>query len=344
MDKLLDRLHELEAPWDDVREQRVLKRIQENRRRPNNRRVRLKVGIGVAAAVFVAVVVGLISTQKKEPDELGTTEENTIATETNEQITSKDAAQSSSVLALPNAGQVTMTAGARVSVLMQIDKLLVLEQVEGQARYEITKNKDRTVVVRAVGIEITVIGTIFTVSIEDSRIQVQVERGVVRIDDGNQRVDLETGEKLTIKRPGARDEKRIAPTDTQSTSSSTSRQSVDALFKDVDRARSRGALDKAARLLHKIIARKESKSSAASAQFMLGKVERARGRHRMAAGAFRRCLKLSPKNPLDEDALAEEAISWAAAKQTKRAKATAAAYIAAYPNGIHASRMSHIVE
>ncbi len=345
MDKLVDRLRETEAPWDDVREQRVFNRIQEKRRRPESRRVGLKIGIGVgAAAALVAVVIGLTSVQKTEQDVVAVVDDTQVAAKGNEPGADPGAEHNSSVLALPSVGQVTMSAGARVSVSMQVDKLLVLEQAEGQARYEISHKEGRTVIVRAVGVEITVVGTIFVVSIEDSRIQVQVERGVVRVDDGNQRVDLEAGEKLTVKRPGAREEKKDTTQETESIGTSRSRQSVDALFKEVDKARGSGDLDRAARLLNKIIARREGKSSTASAQFMLGKVERARGRHRVAAKAFRSCLKLSPKNPLDEDALAEEAISWMSAKQTEQAKSTAAAYLAAYPNGIHASRMSRIVE
>jgi len=94
-----------------------------------------------------------------------------------------------------------MIDGARVSVAMKIETLLVLKQLDGKARYEINYKKGRAVVVKAAGVEISVVGTVFTVSIEESHILVQVKQGSVQINDKNQRVDLEEGKEKRIPRP-----------------------------------------------------------------------------------------------------------------------------------------------
>ncbi len=339
IEDVIREMHERNVPWDDVREQRLFKRIQHARsERTGNagRRVlRVAPWAGLAAAAAMAVVL-LYRTSAP-------------ATVRNAQapvrsMAEHDHAPDVSILALQDAGRVILMPGARVSVLSQGAERLELEQAQGRARYEITHRQGHDVVVQAAGIEITVVGTVFEVSIEAELVHVQVEQGVVRINDGQRVVRLMAGEKIAVSRPQDPVVGDVARTEAAGERSATAGPSVDRLFKEMDDARSKGDLNRAAELLGEIIARKDSPSSMASAEFILGKVERARGRHPQSALAFRSCLKLLPRSPLDEDALAEEAISWAAANQMEHAKEAATAYLKAYPDGIHALRMRSIVE
>ena len=342
-------MHEQNVPWDDVRELRVFKRIQRKRSERTGisgpRFWRVTAGIGIAAAATLTIVVldrmpnPMTDRNAKAPirrmaDNARTEPRNADLKE----------AQNTSILALNDAGHVILTAGAQVSVLTQSSQLLELEQAQGRARYEITHRQGHEVVVRAAGIEIRVVGTVFDVSIEESLVHVQVEQGVVRINDGQRVVELLAGERMAVSRPQGCAAGAIAKTDARGERSAADGPSIDKLFKEMDDARSKGDLSRAADLLGEIIARKDSVSSMADAQFILGKVERARGRHQEAALAFRSCQKLLPGSPLYEDALAEEAIAWAAANRMEQAKEAATAYLRAYPHGIHALRMSGIVE
>ena len=81
-----------------------------------------------------------------------------------------------------------------------------------------------------------------------------------------------------------------------------------------------------------------------SAQFTLGKVERARGRHAAAAQAFYRCVKQAPNPSMGEDALAEAALSWHAAGNSEKAEAVAHIYLDRYPKGMYVVKIRRVVE
>ena len=111
------------------------------------------------------------------------------------------------------------------------------------------------------------------------------------------------------------------------------------LFARVDAARTQGHLAEAARLLRKIIKTHPKDSAVVPAMFMLGTVEKSRGRFSQAARAFHACRTRAPQGPLYEDALAEEASALSKAGLTDRARETAKKYLRQFPNGTHTPRM-----
>ncbi len=345
IEKMIDEFRDRPVPWDDVREQRLFRRLQAKRRSKGRSPARLIAGIGVAAAA--AMVLGLYVTLDFD-DAVSATSKGSITKVPNE--------PDSSVLDLPGAGRVTMMAGARVSVMERNPTLLQIQQSEGKAQYQITHKPGQRVVVHAAGVEVSVIGTVFTVSIEDEMVQVEVAEGVVRIDDGKRTVPLHAGEEMAVASPNI-DKEALAhtadgdvldPEDgihrAEKSVRIGSKRSIDVLFNEVDKARNTGDYGRAATLLRQIIARGENRSKKASAQFILGKVERLRGHPKAAAQAFGSCLVLSPRSPLAEDARAEEALSWFAAEKTQRARTAIQSYLHLYPNGIHAKRLRRLVE
>jgi cytochrome c-type biogenesis protein CcmH/NrfG len=118
---------------------------------------------------------------------------------------------------------------------------------------------------------------------------------------------------------------------------------VDAMLDEADAARRDGRLPEAATLLRKIATTHAADARAPSVWFMLGRVERRRGRHEAAAQAFRRAARLATSDALAEDALAEEATAWHDAGATQKAASAAERYLERWPSGTHAKRVQTIV-
>jgi len=119
---------------------------------------------------------------------------------------------------------------------------------------------------------------------------------------------------------------------------------VDALFDQVAQARAQGELALAAAKLRELTRKFPRDPRVASAEFTLGRVERARGRHRDAAEAFARCAAFAPNGTLAEEALSEEASSWLSEGDRARAASAARKYLTLHPRGARADRMRSLVE
>ncbi|TPV93581.1 MAG: tetratricopeptide repeat protein [Myxococcales bacterium FL481] len=116
------------------------------------------------------------------------------------------------------------------------------------------------------------------------------------------------------------------------------------LLEQADAARRARRFDEAAGLLRRHLAQHPSGSSAASAAFTLGLVERQRGRAAAAADAFARCRRLDPMGALAEDAWVEEAEALAAAGRGERAAALARRYVSGRPSGTYRVRMKRLLD
>ncbi|MCX4243405.1 tetratricopeptide repeat protein [Paraliomyxa miuraensis] len=343
------------VPWDDLRQRRVLDRVQASvaARAEVRRRRRLgSVLAGVsAAAAAVLLSIAWPSDPVEEP----------IA------VASSAAPDAVSVVPLPSIPYATwpqlrlpddsvaeLRFDARVDVDVQRDDLVRLLQHRGEVRYEVAPDRSRSFVVDAAGVEVRVVGTVFTVTLDESldgrpqRVEIAVERGLVEVDSGARVAELGPGDHLSVDvnehvaaRALADDEPERpsrAARPSVSTSGSTG-PSVDALLSKADAARASGDLPAAAAALSELVRRYSSDPRAYSAYFQLGKVERARGRHAAAAAAFDKCWKRAPQGPLAEDASAEAAVSWKAAGRADRARAAAEAYLARHRAGTHQDRM-----
>ncbi len=204
-----EKYKDLEAPWEVGREETVVPQFHRRPTRPVRKLIDLRMILGIVGAV--ALVVGLVMAfmpSVLQVDADGSAETKVDAdqgrAEGLEPVRAPKKIEKTEVLPLQDAGKVVMIDGARVSVAMKIETLLVLKQMDGKARYEINHKKGRAVVVKAAGAEISVVGTVFTVSIEESHILVQVKQGSVQINDKNQRIDLEKGKERRIQRPDAK--------------------------------------------------------------------------------------------------------------------------------------------
>ncbi len=321
----------MEPAWNELREQRVLGRIQEAKRAKLEERRRSRVLVFAAAAIAAASIVSVIAYRTR--------------TETSVATAPAPTASAPAKMVLVDGSEVVLSPDAQVKIEEQGEELIRVAQTAGEARYDVTPNPKRRFVVRVGDVTVRVLGTAFTVDLAHEKVKVHVVRGRVEIDDGRKTTELALGETLEVAahRP-AEPPVPSASAGPDKKAPATAGVTVEALLAKADEARAAHKYEEAANALRTLVAMHPGDGRVASALFTLGRVERARGRHAPAAEAFARCHKAAPHGALAEDALAEEAISWKSAGDKARAKTAASRYLQLHPSGPHAPRMMPLVE
>jgi transmembrane sensor len=325
----LERARRAEPAWDEVREQRVLGRVLAARK-PKRARVPILIAAGAAAAILIAWLAWPAS-----PEE----------------------ARAPGGLALRDGSEITLR-GARVSIVEESARSVIVEQHDGAALYAISRRPDRTFVVRADDVEVRVRGTRFWVRFDDPFVEIEVEEGRVEVARGDEAIGvLGAGDEIrtrghveivrereappvVIEEPPPVVE---APVAIEETPRPRPAPSIEDALAAADEARRDGRLEEASRVLERAIDARPGDPRAATALFTLGRIERARGRHAAAARAFTRSLERAPHGSLAEDALAESALSWSAAGDRTRARAAAERYVAEFPEGLYAGRVRALI-
>jgi len=326
----------LELPWNHLREQRVLGRIQEARRARRRRRaMRLA---GAASSVVVAVAACMVLLLARGGSRGGGARP--VAT------SSAPRQDSGQRIALADGSQALLVRDAQIRVSEQTPERVHIAQGTGEVRYDVRPDPAREFVVTAPGVTVRVRGTIFAIDVTADRVEVRVERGRVEVDDGTRTRELAAGESLGIPSRGAPvgDEGRPeapaeAPTPAAAVAPPAGRASFERMLAEADQARAEGRQDDAARALTSALAAFPRDARVPSALFSLGKVERARQRFEPSAMAFDKCWHAAPNGPLAQDALAEAAASWERAGRSDAAKADADRYLERWPDGIESAQM-----
>lgn len=342
------RLREARPAWDELSQRRVLSEVHGayRRKKAGRHRHRLFGGVlfAVAAVCLLAIwgVVELGGERQSGTAGAGTQPESVVTGQ--------------SVVALADGSRAILDDGSVVNTQVQRDDLVRLSQPSGRVRYEVTSVPTRAFVVHAGGYEVRVLGTVFAVEATPERLRVEVERGRVEVRRAERTFVLGAGERIDLARRGTPPEPShvampieppaVGPTDPRSEVRIPDEPSVptaDRLLHRADVARRAGRLRDAAAALRTLVESHKRDARVPSAWFMLGRVERQRGRHESAARAFRRAWKSGSSRSLIEDARAEEALSWSLAESDRRANEAAKAYLQAYPTGTHRSRVQAIV-
>ena len=357
-------------PWDELREQRVLARIQEQRRAPLSRLSRLPrpriIGYGMAAAALCAVLALVFIGRGR----LFPSTTKTLATGTSASATSAP-----STLALVDGSQMHLLRDAAVKVDEERPEVVRIAQTRGAVRYEVSHNPSREFTVHAANTTVRVRGTVFTVDVRDDAVEVRVERGRVEVDDGARKHELVAGEALEVASgaaaaaaakvaaadaaadPGAPsmelDDPAAAPGSAAAAPPSPgpaaapgrepTPPSAASLQASADAERLSGRNAEAAVDLEKLVRLYPTDPRVPNVLFTLGRVERARGNLAASARAFDRCFKTAPQGPLAEDAFAETAVSWSGARRTAEARAQASGYLTRWPAGPNAARMRDLL-
>jgi transmembrane sensor len=341
MDELIRKMRERRLPgWDNLRERRVLDHVEaEIPRRRRHRRVRAAAALAaIAAAALVAFLV--------------------ITFDGADQKEQRPAAGPSSIASvqLPDGSQAFVHDARQIEFEQRDDGALWVRQRRGTVRYRVRpRPRRRGFVVQAGPARVRVVGTIFSVSMEPGHVAVKVERGRVAVERGKRRALLGAGDEIRIRISSSRPSEP-APAASQPSSAPVSghtrrarrpgrrtRPTLEALMDQVDAARRKGDLDRAARLIEQVIRNHAGDRRMAVVLFTQGRIEQARGRFRAAARAFGRCWTRFPRGSLAEDALAGQAGALRAAGSQERASAAARRYLSMYPRGIHRRRMKEIL-
>lgn len=359
IDRAIDEIRRAEVPFDDLRQRRVLaaieaRRAQAPRREGIRASRRLLVGLAIgAAAASLALALGLQTLGTSAPAAIElpiAIAETTLASGPTATIPHLDPPR----LTLLDGSVAQLSDSARVEVAVQSEDLVRVSQHSGRVRYEVAPDPARSFVVDAIGVEVRVIGTVFSVEVAGEHVEVQVERGQVEVVSGERVARLGASEQLRVEAldpeiviepepMGEEPAGRPSPAAAAPRPAAPAR-SIEELLAQADAARAVGDAARAAASLSELVSRYPKDPRAYSASFQLGKVQRSRGRHAAAAAAFAACVRRSPQGALAEDARAEAAVAWEQAARHDKALEAAEAYLRQYPAGTHAERMRQLLK
>ncbi len=348
--------------WDDLRERRVLGRIeaQIDVTRAARRSIAARAMPWVAAAALIMLCltgwVLLRSLTTPEMASVTVADDIVAVTPSNPPAIPAVAAPA---LVLADGSVVSLGASAEVNLREQAANRIVIEHRSGRVHYDVRPGLPRAFVVAAADVEVTVVGTAFWIARDAGRVRVTVEHGRVEVARaGTSPTVLTAGDELELTLgPDQAAAPRVPAPDPAGSSrvsarprrrapepSATARPTLDDLLAAADDARARGDATRAAALLQELVDRFSEDPRAYGPCFQLGKVERIRGRHSAAATAFARAVGLAPSGSLSEDARAEAALSWFDAGRFDRARAAADDYLGRYPDGAHVARVRRMLD
>jgi len=335
MDDLLTRTRlAMEPEWDEVREARVLARILDESdigsgSHPEIRKSWTSVvgWAGAAAVALAAIGLGAWLGSQEEAPESSPVAEITIA----EPDTAP--ADSSEILFSPGTRAV-LSSGALVETLKKSESEIHLRQSSGQVDYEVNPERGYDFQVDAQDVQLHVVGTAFGVQVDEKFVSVQVTRGVVKAVQGERVVELRAGDDLKMA--------ISPPTPEESQAKKRWRDPVGRLLQQADYARRKKDLEAASKALERVAHSYRRDQRSVGALFTLARIQRNEGKAIEAAGSFVEVQKRAKGTALVEDALAEEAVSWARAGKRRKASQRAAAYIRLYPKGPHVGRMRQL--
>jgi transmembrane sensor len=348
---------QMQAPWDHLRERRVLREFERSLEvRQARRRIFGRAFVMAAAAVMIVAVPAFAYFAGRDFARKRATER-PIASAPAVPVTSSPVPVQtvagfhvSESRDLADGTLLDLSFDARVDVKSETRKRIEIAQSAGFVRYNVPPLPGRVFVVMARGVQVQVKGTLFVVGVDAGKVSVKVERGLVHVAANSGDVELGVGDELSTSTDEAADEAVTSPSSNSappiraSHADTASFPSADALLARADAERRAGDLAGAAATLRSVVGHYPNDARGPLAWFTIGKVERARDRADASAVAFRTSFSLAPDGPLGEDALAEEAAAWAAANEQSAARATAAQYLRRFPNGTHSARMQRIVE
>ncbi len=159
---------ELHVEWHEVR-----------RRVRRHRQVRVAAG-AAAGLLLVGLVAGVLFRS------------NEVTLFAGQQALALDAARS---LTLIEGSEVQLAAGAQIDLTLADDREVVVVLQRGRASFDVTKRPSRRFVVKADSIEVRVVGTKFAVRRDGRAVEVEVERGIVEVREGDVVKRLVKGER-----------------------------------------------------------------------------------------------------------------------------------------------------
>jgi transmembrane sensor len=252
---------------------------------------------------------------------------------------------------LEDSSRIELAAESRVELSESAPDAVRLRLRRGSVRCDVTHREGRRFSVEALGIEVRVIGTLFSVAIGPGQRQVEVavERGSVEVrslDAGGAYRRLSAGERepavsgAELRPVKPRDEPRdsvsSAPGDQADGAGDPQTATARELLDLANLARRSGDLAAAVRAYELLLSKYPTDARVGLAAFELGRLRLERlGNPAGAVSALERAIARAPSPGLREDAMARLVQAHAALGDGARCRRTRDKYLAEYPGGVH---------
>jgi hypothetical protein len=341
LDEVIKRVRQKELPWNDIRNMAVLRRTQRAMAQPRMPRRSWRLALAPVCLLALCIVVWRVRFDRTTSPGSGAAMPSAAAS----------VPATETVLRLADGSVARGGPASSVHVDAVRTERAELVQTAGTVHYDVVHRPERTFVVTARDVVVIVLGTAFDVEISPTSVAVRVDRGNVEVVQHERHVVLEAGEGVTFDSTPSGDTRSASPSPVASIEPPPLAPQAFAgvaspaqLLERADQARREGDLEGAASSLRELLQKHPSDTRGALAEFLLGRVESARGAHREAARAFAACLARKPSGSLAEDGLAELARARARSGDKSEAVAAARRYLATYPGGVHDHAMKQLVD
>jgi transmembrane sensor len=342
---------ELKRIWSAIVRQRAKKQA----------RGELRIVFGIAPLVAIAVAILLLFLRGTE----SAPRAGALLSD-NKPLTALGAAASSSA-SLSDGSRIELGPSARLEIVDNSSRSFVSVLRRGHATFDVRPGGPRLWTIEAGLASVEVVGTRFSVTRDESSVEVEVERGLVlvrgeRVPDRIQRLGAGDRLKVSVAQateapPALAEPTSAALPELLSDSANALAPSVarvaagaehpgfDQLLITADTQRRRGELAAAEKTLNDAIASAPDRSRAALAAFTLGKLLLdGAGRPADAARAFSRAVTLGPPTAIAEDALARLMEAEDRAGNVEAARTAARSYRERFPNGRRAYAVGRWLE
>jgi transmembrane sensor len=356
--RLADTRDLIEPAWSPARESRLRHAVARGLTRQHRRRAAMVAVLGAAI-----LVLGIF---------LGRRQASVARHATPEAPVLARLVDGSAVIARSPDARVESIAVGPEAATFQLDR--------GSARFDVAPNPERPFRVLAAGVTITVLGTVFDVSLEPAGVHVSVVRGRVRVTSKDSDRVLGAGEsglfagaevaaqdaspvavapasapsatRERVKEPAVSPSWRAlahegsyaqAVTRLMAEGPNAVRDTPEDLLLAADVARLGGHPERAVAPLERVVSGFPFDSRAPLAAFTLGRTLLEQlGRPRPAARAFATARQLDRAGALTQDALAREVEAWSRAGEGDKAHERALDYLKRYPKGRRASAVRRL--
>ncbi len=310
----------MHVSWNDVREHRLWEAIKAEKERPqandvphSHRRWTWAAAAAIVAGIGLVTWLSLSSESNRGP---GVRSKATppsspkaivVDAAPQTRISVPASAKTTSLLRFSEGSTAAVFPGGDLSVLQQDSTAIVLSQQSGKVSYRVEPGLSRRFEIKAKGVEIHVVGTMFTVTIDaKDRVQVAVTKGVVEVMATNRKVVIRHGESVKVQGLASRRQTSASPAQTTTPASVPHQVAVgpSASAASIATASPRSGPLSAGRQQATTKTQRPGTKSRSVAE-MLHAIDRARraGRLADAARMLRRLVTVAPTDPRTKTAM-----------------------------------------
>ncbi len=346
-----------EPEWSEGHEQALRTAVERSLSEKRARRAPMAfAAVAVAVAAAAALPLWLASGEQRGP---------WVPAAAAASAAAAAAAPNPAVLFTDGSRAEAISSDMRVEAVVQGSGRIEARLLAGAARFDVVRDPSREFIVHAGNVNVSVLGTVFTVANEGARVHVAVMDGRVHVDWGSGSTTLlQDGQGVFPPSPETAGEHAVAEAaaDTRPSHANSAKQRwvelakagdfksaytrlaeagsagvadvPEVLLLAADVSRRAGHIDQAARHLERLLARYPRDTRAGVAAFTLGRIRLQLGKPAAAGSAFEQVA--SSGGALAEDAMYRAVMAFRQAGDPAKAARVQARYLATYPAGRYA--------